>query len=151
MVLLAAALVVWVLVSNLPALGGPRMPSGLQESLQSRYITCVSDTAIWPGEPRQPECGQFKLTVVGEGIIPAAEAASGVSKAICFRLSYTTPAWTTQGTTRHEIIEHGRNLSKVALYQDGAWSVNPDEDQADQALWGAYACAGEYESGEFNP
>ncbi len=67
---LAAIVAVWIAASNLPAVGGARLPADLEASLRQRYTTCVTDTAIWPGEPRQPECGQVHIDVLGEGTAP---------------------------------------------------------------------------------
>jgi hypothetical protein len=91
------------------------------------------------------------IEVVGEGSVPAAAEAAGISRAICFRLSYTNPYWTMQGTTRHEIVQHGRVVSKVAVNQNGTWLTNPDIDQQDEARWAEFACAGSYRSEALSP
>ncbi len=152
LLILGAVLVAyWILRGSLPSFGGPRLPSGLESDLRQRYTVCITDTPIWPGEPRQPECGQVTIEVVGEGSLPTEAAASGVDRAVCFHLTITNPTWTTQGTTRHEIIQHGHLLSKVAVHQDDHWVVEADEDQLDEAQWDLYACPGPYQSGAFNP
>jgi hypothetical protein len=148
---LAAVLVAyWILRGCVPSLGGG-LPSRLAQNMRDRYTVCISDTAVWPGEPRQPECGQVEIKVVGQGTVPPSAASNGVERALCFQLRYTNPYWTTQGTTRHEIIEHGRLVSKVALYRGGDWVVGPDQDQADEARWTQYVCPGEFRSEAFNP
>lgn len=139
----------WVLRGYVPALGGRHLPSSVEDQLRSRYTGCVTDTAIWPGEPRQPECGTLTITGVSVGVIP--EGQTFVQQALCFKMRYTNPYWTTQGTTRHEIVDHGRQVSKVALYEDGAWQVAPDDDTADQALWTGYQCRGTYENKPLQP
>ena len=127
---------------------GPRngMPAQLLDALQRRYVVCIDDMPIWPGEPRQPECGQLEARLVGDGVVPAALRAAGVAKALCFRVTYANPYWTTQGQTRHEIVLGSRTASKVALFQNGAWSVVPDEDIADRERWIEFACPGPYET-----
>lgn len=139
----------WVLRGCVPALGGRHLPASVEDQLRGRYTSCVTDTAIWPGEPRQPECGTVTITGVSEGVIP--ETDTKVERALCFKLSYTNPYWTTQGTTRHEIVDHGRQVSKVALLQAGVWQVGPDNDDADQALWSRYRCHGTYENQALQP
>jgi hypothetical protein len=151
LLVLAAILLIWIVVSNLPALGGRHLPGDLEESLIQRYTTCVTDTAIWPGEPRQPECGQVLIDVLGEGAVPPQAQARGIQRAVCYQISITTPNWTTQGTTRHEIVVHGRTVSKVAVEQNGDWSAYPDEDQADEARWTLYQCPGDFQSASYNP
>lgn len=149
LVVLLGLVAYWVLGGYVPALGGRRLPAQVEDQLRSRYTTCVTDTAIWPGEPRQPECGTLAITEVSEGAIPEGE--TSVQRALCFKLSYTNPYWTTQGTTRHEIVDHGRQVDKVALLQDGTWQVGPDDDSADQALWTRYQCRGTFESKSIQP
>lgn len=141
----------WILRGCLPSLSGPRLPSSLESDLRHHYTVCITDTPIWPGEPRQPECGQATFEVVGEGSVPADAAATGVDQTLCFHVTTTNPTWTTQGTTRHEIIQHGLLLSKVAVRQDDRWVVEPDEDLQDEAQWNRFDCPGPYRSEAFNP
>jgi hypothetical protein len=140
----------WILRSCLPSFGGG-LPSDLRAELQQRYTVCITDTPIWPGEPRQPECSQVTLDVVGEGSLPADAVAAGVDRAICFQMTITNPSWTTQGTTRHEIVHHGHLVSKVAMHKGGIWVVEPDQDQMDEARWNQFACPGPFRSEAFNP
>ncbi len=146
-----ALLAYWLLLGWLPSIGALHLPSGLEAQLRQRYTVCVSDTPIWPGEPRQPECGQVTLDVVGEGNPPPDLSDAGADRAICFNMTITNPTWTTQGTTRHEIIRHSRLLSKVAIHRNGAWVVEPDEDQMDEARWTLFACPGPFRNGAINP
>ena len=120
------------------------MPPQILDLLQTRYLVCVDDTPIWPGEPRQPECGQLDARVVGEGAVPEPARSTGVARALCFRVTYTNPYWTTQEQTRHEIAQRSRTASKVALLQDGIWTVSPDEDVADRLRWDEFACPAPY-------
>jgi len=140
----------WILRGCLPSIGGG-LPSDLRAELRQRYTVCITDTAIWPGEPRQPECGQVSFDEVGEGSLPTDAVAAGVDQAICFRMTITNPSWTTQGTTRHEIIHHGHLVSKVALHKAGGWVVEPDQDQMDEARWNKFACPGPFRSEALNP
>lgn len=141
---LAAAVAVWIAASNLPAIGGARLPADLEESLRQHYTTCVTDTPIWPGEPRQPECGQVRIDILGEGTLPPDAQSQGIERALCYQITITTPSWTTQGTTRHEIVVHGRTVSKVAVVQDGAWTTFPDQDEQDALRWSRFACPGPF-------
>jgi hypothetical protein len=106
----------------------------------------VTDTPVWPGEPRQPECGELRVRVAGEGTIGAQQRADGLSRAVCLRVTYTNPYWTTMGQTRHEIAESTRSASKVALLQHGTWKIGPDEDSSDRQSWQDYACPGAYDT-----
>jgi len=118
---------------------GKRVPNEVQTLLEQRYVQCIGtdETAIWPGEPRQPECGQVTIAYLGEGAIPAGDP---VERVICFQAEVRNPYWTTLGGTRHEINWKERTVFKVAVLQDGVWQVGPDEDQADRVLWERYAC-----------
>ena len=147
----AALVGYWILRGCLPSTRGAHLSGSLESDLKERYTVCVTDTPIWPGEPRQPECGQVTFEVVGEGSLPASAEATGIDSAVCFYLTATNPTWTTQGTTRHEIIQHGHLLSKVAVHQEGRWTVGPDEDQLDEAQWDRYDCPGAYRNQAFNP
>jgi len=137
-------LTVYLLRSCIPGLQSG-MPPQILVSLQTRYRVCVDDTPIWPGEPRQPECGQVDARVVGEGVVPETARSTGAARALCFRVTYTNPYWTTQGQTRHEIAQRSRTASKVALLQNGIWSITPDEDIADRLRWNEFACPGPYD------
>lgn len=141
----------WILRGCLPSLGGGDLPGDLRTELLQRYTVCITDTPIWPGEPRQPECGQVNFDEVGEVSLPADAVAAGVDRAICFRMTITNPTWTTQGTTRHEIVRHTHLVSKVAMHKSGVWVVDPDQDQLDEARWDQFACPGPYRSEAVNP
>jgi hypothetical protein len=80
------------------------LPGDLYNQIQDRYVQCITpqDTAIWPGDPRQPECGSVDIRVLGDGVVPPDEEASGITAALCYTATYENP-WTTLGTTRHEV------------------------------------------------
>jgi hypothetical protein len=109
---------------------------------------CISssDTPIWPGEPRQPECGQIVIEIRGEGVIPSEARVAGVSKAVCYKVTSKNPYWQTQGQTRHEVLWQSRLTSKVAVLQNNAWQTFPDRDDLDAQRWSTYSCPGAYES-----
>jgi hypothetical protein len=132
----------------IPGLGDNLLPSDVRQSIQQRYTTCISpeDTPIWPGEPRQPECGRVTIRIIGKGELTEQDQAAGVDRAVCYHVEYESPRWTTQGTTRHEVRWSSRTASKVALRQNGIWQTFPDQDLQDQARWEAYACPGPFES-----
>jgi hypothetical protein len=138
-------LTVYLLRSCIPALQSG-VPPTILNALQTRYLTCVDDTPIWPGEPRQPECGQLRAQPVGEGTVPLPLRSTGVTKALCFRVTYTNPYWTTQGQTRHEIAQRSRTASKVALLRNGEWILFPDESFTDRRRWTEFACPGAYDA-----
>jgi len=138
-------LAIYLLRSCIPGLQGG-LPSQVVDLLQTRYVVCVDDIPIWPGEPRQPECGQLELRLAGEGVVPDALRDAGVTRALCFRVTYTNPYWTTQGQTRHEIALQSRTANKVALLQAGRWNVPSDEDIADRQRWRDFSCPGLYDA-----
>jgi len=145
--LLAACLVgYWLLRGCVPGLGGRLLPADVYDSIRRQYTVCITDTPISPGDPRQPSCGQVTIAEVGRGKIPSDLLVEGIVQAMCYKVTYTTPHWTTLGTTRHEIDWSGRIASKVAVLQNGVWQTYPDRDDQDQARWAEFGCPAEYES-----
>jgi hypothetical protein len=140
--------VIWLLSDALPDVIGNRLPSTVEEGITRRYTTCISpdDTPIQFNEARQPECGRVDIRVVGEGKVPPEEEALGVTGAICYKVAVQNPYWTTLATTRHEVMWKSRTSSKVAVLQNDAWQVFPDQDNFDMQRWAAYACPEHYES-----
>jgi hypothetical protein len=138
-------LTLYLLRSCIPGLQGG-LPSQVLDLLQTRYVVCIEDVPIWPGEPRQPECGQVEPRIVGQGVVPVALRGTGVTKALCFRVTVTNPYWSTQGQTRHEIVRQSRTASKVAVLQAGSWTVPPDEEITDRQRWIDFACPGPYDA-----
>jgi hypothetical protein len=136
-----------ILRGCVPALRGSRLPASVVESIQERYTVCISpqDTPIFPGEPRQPECGDVTIKELGLGTPSDQARAQGVTKAVCYRATVENPYWTTLGTTRHEVAWEKRTASKVAVLQNGVWTTYPDEDRQDRQRWADYACPGDYE------
>lgn len=123
------------------------LPQEVHNQIQERYRQCITleQTAIWPGEPRIPECGQVEVEVVGKGTVP--EQAGDAQRVICFRVKIQNPYWTTagRGVVRHEIQFKTRTSSKVTVLENGVWKIFPDQDQDDRARWMMYACPGLYE------
>ena len=118
------------------------LPSEVTSQIERRYIQCIStdDTPIWPGEPRQPECGTINTTLIGEGLVPPDQEAQGITRAICFKVEIDNPYWSTLGTTRHDVKWTGRTVFKVSTLQNGAWVIYPDQDIEDEQRWSTYSC-----------
>jgi hypothetical protein len=133
----------WVLRGCLPT-GG--MPSEVIEAIERTYITCISpeDTPIQPGVSRQPECGKVHIDQVAEGVVPGLEQASGVTRALCYRVLVEYPRWQTLGQTRHEVLWSERSYSKVAVLENEKWRIFPDVDMQDEQRWLGYGCPGAY-------
>ncbi len=140
--LLAAGLALIVLRGILT----PALPGALAEKFDKQYVTCITDTPIRPGEPRQPECGLVTAGAVAPGVVPPDAQAAGVTRALCIHLTVSNPAWTTLGTTRHEIVTHARTFGKVALLRDGRWETGPDRENLDAVAWARYGCAGDMDA-----
>ncbi len=135
----------WVLRGCIPGLDPNHLPADLNERIEKRYVKCIDYYPIFPGERRQPDCGQVKINVVGEGKIPPERAADGVTRAICYRVSYDNPSITTSGgVTTHDIFWHGRSASKVTVEQNGEWVLYDDLDTEDELRWLEYGCEGDY-------
>ena len=129
--------------------GGRALPAEVLDAIRQSYVVCISmeETPIWPGEPRMPECGRVEVTVVGEGVVPDTARASGVTRAVCYRVVSENPYWRTLGETRHEVRWYGRIASKVAVLLNGEWQIFPDQGNLDEQRWADYSCPGPYESG----
>jgi hypothetical protein len=142
---LAGLLLFWSLRGCLP---GVNLPPELAEEIERGRIVCVTtdETAIWPGEPRQPECGRMVVDLVTEGIVPTTEKSKGITQAICYRITIENPRWETMGQTRHELIWAARSYSKVAVLQNGIWQTFPDEYIEDEQRWVDFGCPGEFAS-----
>lgn len=136
----------WLLRGCVPGLAGQLLPDEVYDSIRRQYTVCITDTPISPGEPRQPACGVVTIVEVGKGTVPSDHQAEGIAQAVCYKVTYTTPHWTTLGTTRHEIDWSGRIASKVAVLQNGAWTTYPDREDLDRAQWVEFGCTAPYES-----
>lgn len=125
-----------------PQVWGPSLPSSLVQEVSERHRTCigVDDVPIWPGEPRQAECSSISVRPVAFGTVPPDDARNGTSKAVCFTVVVEQPYWQTMGQTRHEILTSSHTYYKVALLQNGTWTVFADEDIQDRARWALYSC-----------
>jgi hypothetical protein len=139
-------LLFWILRGCIPGFNDSALPGEVLDAIQRSYVTCISteDTPIWPGEPRQPECGNFEVKTVEEGVVPALEQEKKVTRAICYRISVESPRWQTMGQTRHEVLWSSHSYSKVAILQNGEWQTFPDEDRQDEQRWRDYGCLGTY-------
>lgn len=144
--LVMSFLLFWVLRGCFPGLSGGTLPADVMDNIQRSRINCISagDTPIWPGEARQPECGHFDVEMAEEGIVSSKSQASGVTRAICYRITVENPRWQTMGQTRHEVLWSSRKFSKVAILQNGEWQTFPDEDQQDEQRWAEFGCPGQY-------
>ena len=142
-VALVAFLLFWIIRGCIP---GNSLPNEVTEEIEHAHIACITpdETAIWPGEPRQPECGRLTIGMVKEGNVPDTEQAGGVTRAICYRITIENPRWETMGQTRHEVAWFARSYSKVTILQNGKWQVFPDEDRQDEQRWLDYGCPGPY-------
>jgi hypothetical protein len=136
----------WLLRSCIPALDPQHLPAAVNDSIQKNYIHCLDYFPIFPGERRQPDCGRADVRVVGLGTIPEAQKAEGVTRAICYKVTFTNPSLTTQGgALGHEVLWNSRSASKVAILKNGEWETFPDLDQADEQRWTDYACPEAFE------
>ena len=149
-ILLAAGfliLALWALRGYIPALGGSRLPPSIVDKIERGYRVCIMDIVIWPGETRQPSCGEVRIVLQTAGIVGEVAKATGITRAVCYKVDISTPYWTTERTTRHEVVWHGRRVSKVAVLQSGGWLIFPDTDEGDSARWAEFACPLPYEAG----
>jgi hypothetical protein len=146
LLILVGFLLFWILRGCIPGLGGSELPGDVSEEIQRSHINCISaeDTPPWPGEARQPECGQFVVDIVKDGIVPVTEQEMGVTQAICYRITVENPRWQTMGQTRHEVLWSSYSYSKVAILQNGKWQTFPDEDKQDEQRWVDFNCPGSY-------
>lgn len=146
--MVSGLLAFWILRSCIPGLHKDTLPAELLADIQRAHITCISadDTPVWPGETRQPECGRFEVEMAEEGVVPPSEQQTGVTRAICYRITVENPRWQTMGQTRHEILWTTREFSKVATFQNGTWQTFPHEDRLDEQRWLDFGCPGTYET-----
>jgi hypothetical protein len=142
LIVIAGLAVLLLLRACLPGLRGPSLPADVVRKIVESHTVCIGtdQVPIWPGEPRQAQCGQVSVEVLAAGTIPAQEDALGITKAVCYRLTVENPYWETLGQTRHEILTHAWTSNKVAILQDGTWVTFSDEDQGDRSRWSLYAC-----------
>jgi hypothetical protein len=116
-ILLFAGLLViafWAIRAYIPALGGSLLPPSVMDSIERGYRVCIMDIDIQPGETRQPSCGEVRVVAQAEGSVPAQQAQEGITRAVCYKVDISIPYWTTDRVTRHEVVFHGRRVSKVA-------------------------------------
>jgi hypothetical protein len=126
----------------IPRLGGPQLPGDVIREISEEHTVCigVDDVPIWPGDYRQAQCGTVEVEVVAAGVVPAAQKAEGITRAICYELLVEHPYWETQGQTRHEILTESRISYKVAILRAGEWLTFRDEDTEDRSRWEQYGC-----------
>ena len=139
-------LVAYYLVRGcIPGLGGGLLPASFVTDIERQYAECMDDLPYWPGDHRQPECGQVIVKTLGKGVVPSQSAADGVTKAVCYQLTYRNPRWTTAGgVVGHDIVWFGWTLSKVAVLRNGSWQAYPDESNQDEQRWAGFHCPGDY-------
>ena len=139
-------LLFWILRGCIPGLGGNQLPTDVIEEIQYSHINCIGadEPPVWPGDARMPECGQFVVEMVKEGIVPPSEQIAGIAKAICYRITVENPRWQTMGQTRHEVLWSSHSYSKVAILQNEKWKTFPDEDKQDEQRWIDFSCPGSY-------
>ncbi len=140
-------LALWALRGYLPALGGSLLPPPVLDSIERGYQVCITDIVIWPGETRQPSCGVVRIVSQSAGIVDQAAKDAGIARCVCYQVDISNPYWTTERTTRHEVVWRGRRVSKVAILQHGIWVLFPDVDVEDAARWTEFSCTGQYEAG----
>ncbi len=140
--LIAAVVLFWLLRGCIPGLSGSLLPADVVDAIEHDHVVCINpgDTPIWPGEPRQPECGRVIVKTIARGVLPSDAAEQGISRAVCYTVTIENPYWTTQGTTRHEINWQSHTFNKVAIYQNDFWQLSPDREDLDEERWSKFAC-----------
>ncbi|HET7009413.1 MAG TPA: hypothetical protein VFI11_01445 [Anaerolineales bacterium] len=125
-----------------PGLWGPQLPAQVVRRISDDHRVCigVDEVPIWPGDYRQAQCGTVTIDVLARGVVPAEEQTLGTDAALCYRMTVENPYWEVARQTRHEILTQSRVSYKVALVQNGVWTIFPDEDIQDRARWERYAC-----------
>ena len=136
----------WVMRDCIAGFSSTQLPNQVLEQIERLHVTCITpdDTPIWPGETRQPECGQVEVEMTAEGVVPPSAQAMGITRAICYRITIENPRWGTMGQTRHELIWFSRRSSKVAILGGGTWQTFQDEDAQDEQRWLDFSCPGAY-------
>lgn len=135
----------WVLKGCFPELDPNYLPSDLTSEIDRRYNTCITYYPIWYGSPKQPDCGNTQVRVVGRGVVPPAQKAAGVEKAICFKIVYTNPELDVRNTIGHDEFWKARSASKVTHLQNGKWQLTDDRYEEDAARWKEYSCGEDFE------
>jgi len=145
-ILALGMMIFYLFRSCIPDLNNDRLPPEVLDEFTRSHVKCIGidELQVWPGDHRQPECGQVMVNHVSEGTVPADEARSGITRAICFQVTVENPRWHTMAQTRHEIIFFEHTLYKVAVLKDGNWLTFPDEDQEDEQRWIEYDCLEPY-------
>lgn len=70
------------------------------------------DTPLPIARPRRISC--VLSLAAGFALLLACIGFSS-ARAICYKVYISTPYWTTERTTRHEVVWHGRRVSTVAV------------------------------------
>ena len=143
--LVLGALAYLVLRGCIPGFSGSLLPPSIQDSIIRHYVQCLQDIPIWPGEVRQPTCGQAAITTVAKGTVPPEERTTGVTQAVCYKVKFQNPFWGEVGSQTHEMASYSRTISKVAILQGGTWQTFPDQEDLDLQRWQRYACPEPYE------
>lgn len=138
--LVAAA--IWLGRGCIPGVGLNLLPAQVMQKIIAHYQSCIGidETAIWPGDPRQPGCGQVEVRPLGRGVVPPAEREAGRTVAVCYQVRINNPTWSTQGQTRHELVWHERLVFRVATLRQGEWELELGQEAADEERWARYGC-----------
>ncbi len=145
-VLALSLLAIQYLRGCIPGLDVSRLPLDVQNAIAERYVTCLRELPIWPGEARQPTCGEAEVNSVGEGTLPVNAPSPGITRAVCYKVKYRNPFWSEIGGQPHVMAWYARTVSKVAVLHNGTWETFPDQEELDQQRWTRYACPAPYES-----
>jgi len=132
----------WLARSCIPGLGAGLLPAAVVREITAHYQTCIGidETAIWPGEPRQPGCGQVEVRPLGRGVVPPEDVTAGTTQVVCYQARMNNPSWSTTGQTRHELVWSERVVYRVAILQEGEWLLDLGREAADEERWSRYAC-----------
>jgi hypothetical protein len=145
-ILVLSLLAVQYLRGCLPGLNASLLPPDVQNAIAESYVTCRRELPIWPGEVRQPTCGEAEVDSVGEGTLPSNAPSPGITRAACYKVKYRNPFWSEIGGQPHEMAWYARTVSKVAVLHNGTWETFPDQEDLDQQRWTLHACLAPYQS-----
>jgi len=144
--LLIAAIAFQILRGCVPALDGNHVPAALETAVRKAHEHCDEDFPIYSGDVRMPTCDSVTIRPAGAGTVPQGKMAGGITRAVCYHVDVEHLFWGESGSWKHEMAWALRTYSKVAVLQNGAWVLYPEEDESDRARWAEYECPGEYEA-----
>ncbi len=134
-VLALSVLAIQYLRGCIPGLDTSLLPPDVQNAIAERYVICLRELPIWPGEARQPTCG--------EGTLPVNAPSPGITRAVCYKVKYRNPFWSEIGGQPHVMAWYARTVSKVAVLHNETF---PDQEELDRQRRTLYACPVPYES-----